>query len=274
MAAAWRAGIGLLAVALVVLPGGALAQPGPSMPGPMPGMAGPMDHPSMPFYREWTFHVLIGVIAAAAAYLVYRARVRRRWRPAPAGSTSEAVLAVDLVDSTHLATHHGGQVAMRARNLMEDRARAAGQAHGVGFVEHTGDGALMTFPSVAAAVEAAILLLRRFQEPPPDPAPGPGLAVRAAVTYGEILLDSRGARHGVAINKAFRLITVAPAAFTQVEGEDRVREVPDRNRILVDEEAMNELSGAGVPFRFVGFCRLKGFTGLHAIYQILWEERA
>ena len=34
---------------------------------------------------------------------------------------------------------------------------------------------------------------------------------------------------------------------------------------------MNELSGAEIPFRFMGFCRLKGFTGLHRIYQVLWE---
>jgi len=240
----------------------------------MPEMAGgTMEHPPTPFYREWTFHVLLGLVTAAAGFLVYRARTRRHWGRAPAGVTNEAVLVVDLVESTHLATHHGGSLAMRARNIMEERTLAAGRTHGVSFVESTGDGCMMTFPSVRAAVEAAVLLLKGLRDRPPDLAPVPSLDVRAGVAYGEILLDSRGARHGAAINKAFRLIGVAQEAFAQVEGEDRLSEVPDRNRILLDEEAVNELSEAEFPFRFVGFCRLKGFTGLHRIYQVLWDGR-
>jgi class 3 adenylate cyclase len=186
---------------------------------------------------------------------------------------SEAVLVVDLVDSTRLATHHGDSLAMRARNVMEERTLAAGKTHGVSVVESTGDGCLMTFPSARAADEAAVLLLRGLRDHPPDLAPVPALDVRAGVTYGEILLDSRGARHGATINKAFRLIGVSPDAFVQVEGEDRLGEVPGRNRIFVDEEVINELTGAAIPFRFVGFCRLKGFTGLHRTYQILWDGR-
>lgn len=271
-----RCGVGFAVVALVVwLCGASLAQTGPPAPAPrpMPEMAGPMEHPPTPFYREWTFHVLMGLITAAAGFLVYRARTRRYWRRAPAGVTNEAVLVVDLVESTYLATHHGERLAMRARNVMEERTLAAGKTHGVTFVENTGDGCMMTFPSVRAAVEAGVLLLRSFRDYPPDLAPLPSLDVRAGVTYGEILLDSRGARHGATINKAFRLIGVSQDAFAQVEGEDRLHEVPGRNRIFVDEEAMNELSGAEIPFRFMGFCRLKGFTGLHRIYQILWDGR-
>ena len=80
-----------------------------------------------------------------AGVFAHRAWSRRRWRRAPAGVVVESVLAVDLVNSTWLATHHGEDLAMRARNLLERRALAAATAQGVTFVENTGDGCMMTF---------------------------------------------------------------------------------------------------------------------------------
>ena len=238
----------------------------------IPGMARPPAEPtSPPFYREWTFHVLSGLIAATAGVLAHRAWSRRRWRRPPAGVMQEAVLVVDLVASTELATHHGGSLAMRARNALEERTLVAARRQGVAFVENTGDGCMMTFPSVAAAVQAAVTFLRDLRARPPDLAPGPLLDVRAAVAYGEILLDSRGGRHGAAINKAFRLMGVPSAAFVAVEGEERFQEIPDRNRIFLDEEAASELASGDAALRQVGVCRLKGFTGFHRVYEMPWN---
>lgn len=251
----------------------ARAQPAPSVPG-MP--AGPMEHPagSTPFYRERTFLVLVGVGVAGAglaAYRVGRARRRRR-RPGPTSFVSEAVLVVDLVDSTHLATHYGEALAMRARNALKDRALAAAGPRGVGFTESTGDGCLMTFPSVAGAAETAIALLSELRDRPPDLAPGPSLAVRAGISYGEILLDERGGRHGAAINKAFRLEALSRESFARVGHEEPPARIPERNRIFMDEEAAKELRPADIPHRLVGFCSLKGFSGLHQVYEVLWES--
>ncbi len=223
-----------------------------------------------PFYSEWIFHVLVGVIAATAGVFGHRAWSRRRWRRAPAATVTEAVLAVDLVDSTQLATRYGESLAMRARNLLERRALAAAGS-GVTFVESTGDGCMMTFPSVSAATQAATKLLRGLRDRPPDMAPGPPLEIRAAVAYGEILLDSRGVRHGAAINEAFRLMSVAAVDFVAVEGEERLEEIPDRNRVFLDEDAANELSSADAAFRQAGVCRLKGFTGFHRVYELRWQ---
>jgi len=237
-----------------------------------PGMAmsGTAQTPA-PFYGEWTFHILVGVIAATAGVLGHRAWARRRWRPAPAAVVVEAVLAVDLVNSTWLATHHGEELAMRARNLLERRALEAANAQGVTFVENTGDGSMMTFPSVLAAAQAATTLLRGLRDRPPDMAPGPPLEVRAAITYGQILLDSRGSRHGATINEAFRLMSVPSGAFVIVEGEERLSEIPDRNRVFIDEDAANELGSAQVALRRVGVCRLKGFSGFHRVYELQWN---
>jgi class 3 adenylate cyclase len=122
--------------------------------------------------------------------------------PPPASFVSEAVLVVDLVESTRLATHYGDGLAMRARKALRDRVLAIAEGHGLAFAESTGDGCLLTFPSVGAAVGTAVALLRELRDRPPDVSPGPSLAVRAGISYGEILLDARGARQGVAINKA------------------------------------------------------------------------
>ena len=249
---------------------GARAQPS------MPGMTGgPMEHPgtSPPFYRERTFLVLLGIGVAGAGFAAYRVgRARRRQRPGPRNVVNEAVLVVDLVDSTHLATHYGEGLAMRARNAVKDRAVAAAGPRGVGFTENTGDGCLMTFPSVAGAADTAIALLRDLHDRPPDLSPGPLLAVRAGITYGEILLDERGGRHGAAINKAFRIEGLSRESFAQVGPEGLPPKISGRDRIFMDEEAAKELAGSDIPHRPVGFSSLKGFSGLHRVYEVLWER--
>ena len=211
--------IRLLVLASVLWLDNAMAQPAVPLPeAPTAAMHGTVSTTSR-FLLDETSHILVGVLAALAGVLGHRAWSRRRWRRAPAGVVIEAVLAVDLVNSTWLATHHGEDLAMRARNVLERRTLEAGNSNGVTFVENTGDGCMMTFPSVLAAAHAAGKLLRGLRDRPPDMEPGPPLEVRSAVTYGQILLDSRGSRHGAIINKAFRLMSVPAGAFVNVEGE-------------------------------------------------------
>lgn len=224
------------------------------------------------FLLDAASHILVGVMAALAGVLVHRAWSRRRWRRAPAGVVVEAVLAVDLVNSTWLATHHGEELAMRARNVLERRMQAAAKPEGVTFVENTGDGCMMTFPSARAAAQAARTLLRGLRDRPPEMAPGPPLEVRAAITYGQILLDSRGSRHGATINETFRLMGVPGDAFIAVEGEERLAEIPDRNRVFLDEDAAKELASTDAALRQVGVCRLKGFSGFHRVYELRWRD--
>lgn len=226
---------------------------------------------SAPFYSEWTFHVVTGVIAAAGGVLGHRAWTRRRWSRPPAGIVHEAVLAVDLVDSTQLATHYGDRLAMRARNFLQEVLQGAGHAHGAIFFENTGDGCMMTFPSVeaaaAAALEARSGLLRR----PAALADGPPLEARAAIAWGVILLDASEHRHGATINRAFRLMAVAPSAFVRVEGEPQLSTVPDRARLFMDEASVGELRPGDGRLRQVGVCRLKGFDGFHRVFELREE---
>jgi class 3 adenylate cyclase len=129
----------------------------------------------------------------------------------------------------------------------------------------------MMFPSVAGAVQTAIALLKDLRDRAPDISPGPPLDVRMGISFGEILLDAGGIRHGAVINRAFRLEALTREGFAQVEGGTEWGAIPDRNRIFLGEEAARELQSAATSMRFVGFCSLKGFSGLHRVYEVLWE---
>jgi class 3 adenylate cyclase len=238
----------------------------------------PMSSPltPTPFYRERTFLVLIGFGVGGVGLIFYRiARAHGFRKQRPASFVNEAVLVVDLVGSTHLATHYGESLAVRAANVLNERTMSLAEARGRTFAKNTGDGWFMTFPSVIAACQTAVALLRDLRDQPPDLSPLAALQVRAGISYGEIRWDRLGERHGAAVNKAFRLEGLSGDSFTQVEGENTADENTERNRIYVDEEAAQELqksAAAEVALRFVGFARLKGFSGLHGVYDVFWES--
>jgi class 3 adenylate cyclase len=230
-----------------------------------------------PFYRERTFLVLLGLGLGGVGIFAYRViRSRMRRKQTPEVSISEAVLVVDLVGSTHLATHYGEGLALRAAEILQKRTSALANARGLTFTKNTGDGCFMTFPAVLSACQTGMDLLRNFIEQPPDLSPAPSLELRAGISYGEIFMDGTGDRHGAAVNKAFRLEGLVAESFRQVEGENsQLNEIPERNRIFLDEEAAQELrrrAPVSVPIHFLGFARLKGFSGLHRVYEVRWTE--
>ncbi len=241
-----------------------------AMTGQMPAQAD-MGHQSAsrPFYQERTFLVLVGVAGAVAMFLVVRAIRRSPHRPAEvAAFQTEAVLVIDVVGSTHLATQYGEAVAMQARSTIKERVLNATAGHGLRFAENTGDGCLATFGSVEDALATARAVLEGLRAHPPDLAPAPPLEIRVGIAWGEILFDDRGSRHGAVINKAFRLENVPPTAFVRVEGEQAHPPIAERNRVFLDEAAAEEARARGVPVREVGVARLKGFPGLHRVYEV------
>jgi class 3 adenylate cyclase len=236
------------------------------------GMARPIGREVAPepFYRRWPFLLLVSVVLGAGAFAGYRL-TRTRWRRLRGAATfvTEAVLVVDLVQSTHLATHYGDGLAMKARTILKDRTLAIAKVHGLVFAENTGDGYFMTFESVAGAIGTAFALLADLKTHPADLGPAPPLAVRIGVTFGEILLDPRGLRHGAVINKAFRLEGLSRDAFVQIEDAGGAAAIPERDRVFLGEDAAEEARARGFSLAPVGVCELKGFSGLHRVYQAL-----
>jgi class 3 adenylate cyclase len=260
--------------ALVAAPGLVLAQTEPPPAGPpasgmMRGADGvahmpPVSHArARPLYRERIVHLLL--FGGVATFVIHRLVRRRRRRGIPSAElVAEAVLVVDLVGSTRLATHHGDAIAMRARLELRDRARDEAERRGLVFTERTGDGRVMTFRSVKDAIDTVRSLVASLAAT--ERGPGPALAVHAAITYGELLVDARRGRHGMVLNKAFRLDALTEEHLVHVEGDVQTPRLPAENRVLLDEEAAQEAERAGVPVRALGFCRLKGFSGLHRVY--------
>ncbi|HSE86782.1 MAG TPA: adenylate/guanylate cyclase domain-containing protein [Candidatus Binatia bacterium] len=272
----------VIAVVVALSSVGAVAQESPGAGRMMPEQGVgemPMERllEPTPFYRERTFLVLLGLGLGGVGIFVYRViRSRMRRRPTPEVSISEAVLVLDLVGSTHLATHYGEGLALHAAEILQERTSAVANLRGLTFTKNTGDGCFMTLPSVLSACQTAIALLRDFIERPPDLSPAPSLELRAGISYGEVFMDGTGDRHGAAVNKAFRLQGLAAESFRQVEGENsKLNEIPERDRIFIDEEATQELrkqAPVSVPLKFLGFARLKGFSGLHRVYEVRWTE--
>ena len=56
-----------------------------------------------------------------------------------------------------------------------------------------------------------------------------------------------------------------------MEGENHPTDIPDLDRIFLDEEASQELSPSDTPIRPVGFSKLKGFSGLHQVFEVVWN---
>lgn len=221
----------------------------------------------LPAFGDWPLHVLVGIAAATAGVLGHRAWIRRRWSRPPAGVVDEAVLALDLVDSTKLTTHYGDRLAMQATNFLRQAALGAAAAHGATYSRMIGDGCMMTFPSVLAAAHAASSVMQQLRRPPQELSSLPPLEIRAGISYGVILLDAEGHRHGATINRAFRL-AVSSDAFVDVAGEPRLEKFPDRGRLFLDEASAQELRPGKASVREVGVCALKGFTGFHRAFEL------
>lgn len=73
------------------------------------------------------------------------------------------------------------------------------------------------------------------------------------------------------INKVFRLESLQREAFVHVDEDPVGPEIPEHDRIFLDEEAAQEARSSGFSPESTGFVRLKGFTGLHRVYQIFEE---
>ncbi len=138
-----------------------------------------------------------------------------------------AILAADVVGYSRLM---GEDEAGTARAVREHREAARPIVAGLGgrIVKTTGDGLLLEFPSVVAAVECAIaiqkLMVERNAETPEDKR----ILYRIGVNLGDVLIEGDDIL-GDGVNIAARLegvcepggVFVSGAAFEHVRGPDR-----------------------------------------------------
>lgn len=194
----------------------------------------------------------------------------------PAGglhSATEAIAVVDLCDSTTLASKFGDRFLLEAKKLLSDTAEPLFKQHQVRWLKSTGDGYLSIFPNSREAALAAVTLLRTLREEKQLAESHP-IHIRIGIHFGETQVDGNSERHGQAVHKAFRIEGVKPADLIQVEGSAPRAEVPLRNRIFISEEVYDDIYQDDIPrCRFIGVTELKGFSGLHRLYELKWQEQ-
>lgn len=185
----------------------------------------------------------------------------------------EAVLVLDLCDSTTIANRYGDAFALRLKEAMRALARPIFAQAGVSFLKGTGDGFLATFPDLTAAVEAAICILHLKETKLPRASDGTRPLLRFGVHFGETRVDSEGDRQGDVVNIAFRFERVGLSGFHETYGGLLRDAVPLHDRIFISEHAHEELQRASqIPTQLVGFFDLKGIAGRHRVYEVLWRE--
>jgi len=199
-------------------------------------------------------------------------------RPSPASPDSsmyrsEAIAVIDLVKSTNLVTQFGNTFLLKLKHRLEHVVTPISFRHEASYSESTGDGFLIFFSSVAKAVAAfkeIFQALPSMNEGLPEEAE---VALRASLNFGEVIVGRDARRTGSAVHKTFRIEAVDAKSLVEAEGGIRREEFPEKNYILVSEEAHSGLAKVpGLQCRFLGLCDLKGFPGLHRVYQIQWEE--
>lgn len=185
----------------------------------------------------------------------------------------EAVLVLDLCDSTTIANRYGDAFALRLKGALRALARPILSQAAVSFLKGTGDGFLATFPDLSGAIQAAVCILHKKASTLPKATDGTPPMLRVGVHFGQTYVDSDGDRQGDVINMAFRLEAVGSSGFHETKGGIVKEDLPLHDRIFLSEHAYEELQRmGGIRSRFVGFFDLKGIAGRHRVYEVLWRE--
>lgn len=161
-----------------------------------------------------------------------------------------ALLATDIVDSTHLWRLHEAEMVAdleRHDDLVGDVIGSMGGR----IFKHTGDGALATFDGARSAVAAAVEIQQRIAGTSwrlPS-----GLRVRAAVDAGAV--HARGEDlFGTPVNRVARLLEVCPPAAVLVSG-------------VVDQLVGDDLVPA-IALSPAGSVSLRGFARPAAVWAV------
>ena len=134
-----------------------------------------------------------------------------------------AILAADVVGYSRLM---GEDEAGTARAVREHRQAAAPTVCGFGgrLVKTMGDGLLLEYPSVVAAVECAILIQKQMAERNAGVPEAKRILYRIGVNLGDVLIDGEDIL-GDGVNIAARLEGIAEAGGVCISGSayDHVR---------------------------------------------------
>lgn len=190
-------------------------------------------------------------------------------RLAAGTSVTEAILVLDLCNSTDIANRYGDNFALTLMQNLTELVTPIARQEECRFSKGTGDGFLMSFPKAENAVRFARQTLAAVAAYNAKAEEMGRINLRFAVNLGEAKVDENGDRLGVAVSMTFRVEGVKAEGLIPCEGGMAKEEMPFVNRILITENVAKELGGTVAAVRLIGLFELKGITGLHRIYAVL-----
>ncbi len=171
--------------------------------------------------------------------------------PVPVETLSpfRTVLFTDLVGHTEMMQRLGDE---KGRDVLREHERITRETlkqHGGSEIKTDGDSFMVSFASVASAVECAIALQRAFAAREGEP-----LNVRMGLNAGEPI-EEDGDLFGATVILASRVAAQA-----------------DSGEILIPEPVRHLLAGKGFVFADRGETMLKGFEDAVRLFEVRWRE--
>ncbi|MDH5299613.1 MAG: HEAT repeat domain-containing protein, partial [Desulfobulbaceae bacterium] len=147
-------------------------------------------------------------------------------RIAPGSTVTEAILVLDLCNSTGIANRYGDTFSLNLLKTLSDMVTPIARQEQCRFSKGTGDGFLMTFPQAENAARFAQQTLATVARHNTQVEERERINLRFAIHFGEAKVDEQGDRIGVAVSMTFRVEGVKPEGLIPLEGGMRQEDVP------------------------------------------------
>jgi len=181
--------------------------------------------------------------------------------------TPEAIVVVDIVGSSKIAQALGDRMASKVKNVLFQNIKNSLAKFPAEFMKNTGDGYMLIFGNVMNAVKFAIELMRSTK----GDGTYKGFHIRLGIHYGETYKLPDGDRRGMNVDMAFRIESVKIDNMHQTVVGIRKDEMPRVDRIFISEVVQKLIpSHSSIKTRCIGYFDLKGFTGRHKIFEVLY----
>jgi len=162
-----------------------------------------------------------------------------------------AILAADVAGYSRLM---GADEAGTARVLREHRAAVdpVVSSHGGRIVKTTGDGVLLEFPSIVAAVECAVAVQKLMAERNADVPEDRRMLLRIGINLGDVLIEGNDIL-GDGVNIAARLETIAEPGSICIS-DAAYQQVRDKLNLAFEDAGEKQLKNIMRPVRVYALC--------------------
>jgi class 3 adenylate cyclase len=171
-------------------------------------------------------------------------------RLSPVAQADAAMLLLDIIQSTRMIQQMGDTIYTTEIMRLHRALSAHPLADEMRFLKCTGDGFLVAYGGVMAAVAMARSLRATLGAESQN--------FRLVVHWGRVKVGPGGDLLGVEVHRLFRVEAIQPQDRVQAEAD--CGSLPAHSRIVMTRAALNQLSAtARLDFELVGRFRLKGF---------------